>query len=230
VSVGGILRAVYRNVTAGHWAEGGSTITQQLVKNYFLTPKKTLRRKVTEQVLAVLLESRANKDTILEQYLNVLFMGLAGPYQIRGFASASRYYFGKNVSQLNLPDCATLAALINSPGRYNPFEHPDRLFKRRELVLQKMVNLELISQTEMATALEAPLPKKANLETQSPAPYYLQAAQKELTQLNLAHEHGMRIFTALQSEFQEVANRAVRERILDFDRTNKNPNSFCKLH
>ena len=156
VSVVGILRAIYRNVTAGHWAEGGSTITQQLVKNYFLSPQKTLRRKVTEQVLAVLLESRVSKDTILEQYLNVIYMGNAGSYQVRGFASASRVYFGKPISQLGLPECALLAAMINSPGRYNPFEHPDRASKRRELVLQRMSHFDLISPSEMQAAEKAP--------------------------------------------------------------------------
>jgi penicillin-binding protein 1B len=229
VSVGGILRAIYRNVTAGHWAEGGSTITQQLVKNYFLTPKKTIRRKITEQILAVLLEARTSKDTILEQYLNVLFMGLAGPYQIRGFASASRYYFGKNVSKLNLPECATLAALINSPGRYNPFEHPDRMLKRRELVLQKMTNLDLISQTEMAAAKDAPLPTAAGLDTTSPAPYFLQAAQQELSNLNLGVEHGMRVYTALHSEFQDAANRAVHDRVKDYEKTNKKPKQLLQI-
>lgn len=223
VSVVGILRAIYRNLTAGHWAEGGSTITQQLVKNYFLTSKKTLRRKVTEQVLALLLEARTDKDTILEQYLNVIFMGVSGPYQIRGFSSASRYYFGKNISQLELPECALMAAMINSPGRFNPFEHPDHALKRRELVLQKMASLDLISKDEMAKAALAPLPKRPGMESLSPAPYYLQSVQRELDGLDLATEHGLRVITAFNSSFQSAANQAVRERIKNYETNPKNP-------
>ena len=223
VSVGGILRAIYRNLTAGHWAEGGSTITQQLVKNYFLTSKKTLKRKVTEQVLALLLEGRTNKDTILEQYLNVIFMGVTGPYQIRGFSSASRYYFGKNISQLGLPECALMAAMINSPGRYNPWEHPDRARKRRELVLQKMTTLDLISKSEMEQAAQASLPTKPGMEALSPAPYFLQSAQRELDQLDLSHDRGLRVITAFNSGFQNAANQAVTERVKDYESHPKNP-------
>lgn len=226
VSVGGILRAIYRNLTAGHWAEGGSTITQQLVKNYFLTSKKTLKRKVTEQVLALLLEGRTNKDTILEQYLNVIFMGVTGPYQIRGFSSASRYYFGKNISQLNLSECALMAAMINSPGRYNPWEHPDRARKRRELVLQKMTSLDLISKPEMEQAAGAPLPNKPGIEALSPAPYFLQSAQRELDQLELSHDRGLRVITAFNSDFQNAANQAVTERVKDYESSKKNPDGL----
>jgi penicillin-binding protein 1B len=223
VSFVGILRAIYRNLTAGHWAEGGSTITQQLVKNYFLTSKKTLKRKITEQVLAVLLEARTNKDTIFEQYLNVIFMGVSGPYQIRGFSSAARYYFGKNISQLGLPECALMAAMINSPGRYNPFEHPDHALKRRELVLQKMSNLDLISKEQMSQAIQTPLPAHPGMEALSPAPYFLQTAQRELDSLELSHEHGLRVITAFNSEFQNAANLAVRERVKEFESQRKSP-------
>lgn len=226
VSVGGILRAIYRNVMARHWAEGGSTITQQLVKNYFLTSKKTLKRKITEQVLALLLEARTNKDTILEQYLNVIFMGVTGPYQIRGFASASRYYFGKGISQLNLPECALMAAMINSPGRYNPFEHPDRARKRRELVLQKMSTLDLISKADKEQANQSPLPSKTGIETLSPAPYFLQSAQRELDQLDLPNDHGFRVITSFNSHFQSAANEAVAERIKQYESNKKNPSGL----
>lgn len=217
VSVLGILRAIYRNVTTGHWAEGGSTITQQLVKNYFLTPQKTLRRKITEQALAVLLESRVTKDTILEQYLNVIYMGMSGSYQVRGFASAARVYVGKSISQLNLPECALLAAMINSPGRYNPFEHPANAIKRRELVLQRMAHFNLIDPDEQRAAAQAPLPQQQKILTQSPAPYFLQTASRELDQLGLNQEHGLRVITTFNSDFQEAANQAVSERVKFFD-------------
>ncbi|NJL25805.1 MAG: transglycosylase domain-containing protein [Calothrix sp. SM1_5_4] len=138
VSLTGTLRAVVRNLRAGRFAEGGSTITQQLVKNFFLNARKTIRRKLEEQGLAILLESQLNKDQIFEMYLNVIYMGQSGPYQVRGFGSASQYYFERPISQLNLAQCALLAALINSPGRYSPFEHPEQAKARREKVLNKM--------------------------------------------------------------------------------------------
>lgn len=226
VSVVGILRAIYRNVMAGHWAEGGSTITQQLVKNYFLSPKKTIRRKITEQVLAVLLESRTSKDTILEQYLNVIYMGMAGSYQVRGFASASRVYFGKPISDLNLPECALLAAMVNSPGRYNPYEHPDHALKRRELVLQRMAHFDLISPEELRTAAQAPLPSRPPAQVQPPAPYFLQTASRELDLLDLTQEHGLRVLTSLDSDFQDAANQAVSQRLkqLEEHAPKKDPN------
>jgi membrane peptidoglycan carboxypeptidase len=99
VSATGIMRAMLRNLRAGSWAEGGSTITQQLVKNFFLTSKKTLGRKIEEQLLALMLEQQLSKDQILEMYLGVIYMGQSGPFQIRGFGAASLHYFDKPVGR-----------------------------------------------------------------------------------------------------------------------------------
>ena len=120
-----IGRAVLRNVLEGRKAQGGSTITQQLVKNYFLTHEKTYSRKIKELVMAVLMELQFSKDQILEAYINEIYMGQNATFEVRGFAAASEHYFSKKLQDLNLPECALLAAIVNSPGRFNPFIHPD---------------------------------------------------------------------------------------------------------
>lgn len=202
VSATGMLRALLRNLRKGRWAEGGSTITQQLVKNFFLNPKKTIRRKVEEQLLAILLESQLTKDQILEMYLNVIYMGQNGPYQVRGFGSASQYYFGKPVSQLGLPDCALLAALINSPGRYNPIEHPDSARTRRELVLRKMSEAGMIDTSEMAEANHSSLPGVSSVQQQVHAPYFVMSALKEFQSWDLEAEEGAKLYTTLDPDVQ----------------------------
>lgn len=209
VSASGTLRALLRNVRKGRFAEGGSTITQQLVKNFFLSPKKTLRRKIEEQALAVLLESQLSKDQILEMYLNVIYMGQSGPYQVRGLGSASLRYFDKPIAQLNLPECALLAAMINSPGRYSPFEHPDNARSRRELVLKKMVEAGMIADGERAEAAKAPLPAAVALERRVNAPYFVMSALKEFQNWDLQAEEGARIYTTLDPDVQEQISDTV---------------------
>lgn len=204
VSPTGVLRAIVRNLKQGRFAEGGSTITQQLVKNFFLTPKKTIRRKLEEQALAVLLESQIGKDQILEMYLNIIYMGQAGPYQVRGLGSASLRYLDKPIAQLNLQECALLAAMINNPGRYNPFEHPEAAKNRRELVLKKMQEAGMIDETERTTAANSPLPKAPPLNQRVHAPYYVMSALKEFQSWDIEAEEGARIYTALDPEVQNV--------------------------
>ena len=211
VSATGTLRAVARNLRKRRWAEGGSTITQQLVKNFFLTPKKTLRRKVEEQILAILLESQINKDQILEMYLNVIYMGQAGPYQVRGIGSASHHYFDKPVSQLNLSECAMLAALINSPGRYSPFDNKARAQQRRELVLRKMNEAGMIDGTEMASANERDLPQLPAQQKRVYAPYYVMSALREFQSWQIESENGARLYTALDPDAQSAIVEAAAQ-------------------
>lgn len=209
VSATGTLRAMLRNLRARRFAEGGSTITQQLVKNFFLSPKKTIRRKVEEQILAILLESQLTKDQILEMYLNVIYMGQSGPYQVRGFGSASRFYFDKPIGDLNLQECALLAALINNPGRYSPFTHSPQATQRRELVLHKMLEANMITQAEMDKAKSASLPTLPQADRRTHAPYFVMSALKEFTALGLEAEDGARIFTTLDPEVQTLATDAI---------------------
>ncbi|MGE0526964.1 MAG: transglycosylase domain-containing protein [Bdellovibrionales bacterium] len=223
VSATGILRAVIRNLKAGRWAEGGSTITQQLVKNFFLTSKKTLRRKLEEQILAILLESQLNKDQILEMYLNVIYMGQSGPYQVRGFGSASEHYFSKPISSLNLSECALLAALINSPGRYSPFGKAEAARLRRELVLKKMQESGMVSASEMETAATQPLPDSRPRERLAHAPYFVASALKEFESWELDAEEGARLYTSLDPEAQSRTVNAIQKILASVEGRIKKP-------
>jgi len=213
VSPSGIARAIVRNLLAGRFAQGGSTITQQLVKNYFLTHKKTLKRKLTEQILSVLLETKLNKDQILEKYLNVIYMGQDGPYQVIGLGSAANYYFSKSVSDLSLSECSVLAALINNPGKYNPFKHPENAEKRRRLVLSKMADLDWISIEEREIAESSPLPVSSHGPSEPAAPYFLELAYQELLRLELPEERGYKVFTTLSPKDQVALEEGVKEQL-----------------
>lgn len=223
VSIKGIFRALVKNVLTGRRAQGGSTITQQLVKNYFLTSERTLKRKFQEFVMSILLESRFSKDQILETYLNVIYMGQNGAFQIRGYGSAAKYYFNKDISDLNLGECSLLAAIVNSPGLYNPFKKPENATKRRHLVLEKMQGLQFISATEAAQANQLMLPQAPQSLASETAPYYLDAVRKQLNEQGLNPE-GLKIYTALDLEAQETAQEALRSH-LDQLETN---NSYIK--
>lgn len=213
VSLTGTLRAVARNVTSGRYAQGGSTITQQLVKNFFLTPEKTIKRKVTEQMMAFLLEARFSKDEILENYLNVIYLGQNGPFQIRGYGSAARHYFNKSVSDLNLQECALLAALVNSPGRYSPFTKPESAQKRKELVLSKMLELGMIDAEQKQIAQRAALPSRPSRLLSEPAPYYVQSILKKVNELEINAEEGLKIYTHLHPVAQEIAQNHLSSEI-----------------
>lgn len=220
VSYKGIFRALLKNLTHGRTAQGGSTITQQLVKNYFLTNERTLKRKFTEFVMSILLEARFSKDEILETYLNVIYMGQNGSFQVRGYGSAAKYYFNKEVGDLDLSECSLLAAIVNSPGLYNPFKKPINAERRRHLVLEKMQGLGFITAEQANLADHTPLPNApVSLATET-APYYLDAVRKQMGSLKISPE-GMKIFTALDLEAQQVAQESLREHLDNLEKNNK---------
>lgn len=220
VSIKGILRAVIKNVTAGRSAQGGSTITQQLVKNYFLTSEKTLKRKFNEFVMSILLESRFSKDQILETYLNIIYMGQNGVFQVRGYGAASRYYFNETISELNLSQCSLLAAIVNSPGMFNPFKKPVNAERRRNLVLQKMKELGYITESQAKTADQEPLPGAPRTLASETAPYYLDAVRKQMAAMAMSPE-GLKIYTGLDLEAQETAQEALRNHLDDLEKNHK---------
>jgi penicillin-binding protein 1B len=197
-----------RNILEGRFAQGGSTITQQLVKNAFLTHKKTLGRKLNEQLMAVLLETQVDKDQILQAYINEIYMGQSGPLELRGLAAASHYYFNRSLADLQLADCALLAALINSPGRYNPFSHPEAARRRRALVLERMQKLNMISSDEQSEAAAAPLPTVALSHPTEPAPYVVNQLNQEIK--SLPHENGLRVLTSVNLQAQTQAQTSLR--------------------
>lgn len=220
VSIKGIFRALVKNIVAGRKAQGGSTITQQLVKNYFLTPERTLKRKFQEFIMSILLESRFSKDQIFETYLNVIYMGQNGAFQVRGYGSAARYYFNKELADVDLSECALLAAIVNSPGLHNPFKKPENAFKRRNLVLEKMQGLSFITAEQANAASATPLPEAPRSLASETAPYYLDAVRKQLAEHGINSE-GLKIYTALDLDAQDVAQESLRQHLENLEKNNK---------
>jgi penicillin-binding protein 1B len=221
LSYQGLTRSLIKNITKMRYAQGGSTITQQLVKNYFLTPEKTMKRKLKELYLAVKLESEWTKDQILETYLNIIYMGQSGAFQVLGFGAASQYYFNKPVQKLNLPECALMAAIINNPGVFNPWKNPDRSIARRNQVLTKMKELKLITTKEFDDSLSAKLPEKVVLKANETAPYFFEAVRKQIEQLKLT-ENSRSIFTSLDLDSQQTAQLSLQKHITELEKTRKN--------
>ncbi|MEK6774384.1 MAG: PBP1A family penicillin-binding protein [Bdellovibrionota bacterium] len=215
----GLARALFKNITGGK-KQGGSTITQQLVKNYFLSSEQTYRRKINELFLAILLESKFSKDQILEMYVNIIYMGQSGVFQVIGFPASAQYYFQKNISELQLSECATLAAVLNGPGVYDPFRKPEKSLARRNLVLEKMKTLKLISESEYNSALKDPLPIKPAAKAAETAPYFIDAARKQLQELSISIE-GAKIYTSLDLEAQQEAQQALQSHLNNLEKTNK---------
>ena len=219
VSYSGIARAIISNIFRGRVHQGGSTITQQLVKNYFLTSEKTFKRKITEFAMSFLLEAHASKDEILETYLNVIYLGQSGPFQVRGFGAASQYYFNKPLRQLQLHECSMLAAVLNSPGLYDPFRKPENALKRRGLVLDRMKELQMISEEEFAQAKVQALPLERKLSINETAPYYIRAVNRVVEDLGLDLS-GLQIFTGLVLQEQQAAQESVRGSLAELEAKN----------
>src|SRR2546430_1003094 len=158
----GILRAFFKNVRAGGVVEGGSTLTQQLVKNYYLNSEKTGKRKIVEAFMAIILDAKYTKREILEAYLNDIYLGRNRSISILGVGEAARFYFGKPVQDLNAAEAALLAEIIRSPNNYSPFVNPQVALARRNLVLGLMLRNHKIDQIAYDKALHTPLPRKAD--------------------------------------------------------------------
>jgi penicillin-binding protein 1B len=217
----GLTRSLMKNISKMRYAQGGSTITQQLVKNYFLTPEKTLSRKLREFYLAIKLESEWTKDQILETYLNIIYMGQSGAFQVLGFGAASQYYFHKPIQQLNISECALLAAIINNSVTNNPWKNPVKSASRRLLVLTKMKELNLISEAEFNDAQSLPLPKEVKSNATETAPYFFDAVRKQINSLKMS-ENSQNIYTSLDLEAQQNAQSALQKHISELEKSRKN--------
>lgn len=214
-----LARAVVVNLSRGRFAQGGSTITQQMVKNFFLNSEKTVKRKLKEFAMALILESNLSKDQIFEIYLNIIYLGQSGPFQVRGYQAASQYYFQKRLIDLNVQECALLATVLNSPGQFDPFRHPEKASKRLELVLEKMVEHGFISAEDRANALTLPLPKNLRPAIADSAPYFIEVAQRELERAGYALE-GTNVFTTMRPRRQERAQNALNEHLKNLEEKN----------
>ena len=218
--VRGLARAA-RSVFSDR-VQGGSTITQQLVKNFFLTPERTIQRKGTELVMAVLLELHYDKNEILETYLNEIYFGQDRDRAIHGVGLAAQFYFGKEVGQLSVPESALLVGMIRGPAHYDPYRHPQRALERRNFVLRETRDQKGITSDEYASARGSPLnvSKKAGMGT-TPYPAFLQLVHRQLRrdydEADLRSE-GLRIFTTLDPRVQESAETALAKRLAQFDK------------
>ncbi len=219
VSVTGTMRAFFKNIVSGRKAQGGSTITQQLVKNYFLTSERTYKRKIQEIMISVLLESKYTKDQILETYLNIIYMAQSGPYQVLGFPSAADYYFGKSIESLDVHECALLAAVLNGPGVYNPFRNPEKSLVRRNLVLDKMNAQKFITDRQLETAKAQVLPARIPAQASETSPYFLESARQQLESLGYTLEN-KRILLTLDLDAQGQAQKALQGHLNNLEAQN----------
>jgi penicillin-binding protein 1B len=202
----GLARAAWANVRAGRVTEGGSTLTQQLVKNRLLTPERTLTRKLREAWLAILIEWRYSKWQILEAYLNEVYLGQRGPRAIRGFGAASRVYFGKEVHQLTAGESALLAGMVRAPNTYSPAVDPARARARRDVVLARMRDIGALDAAAHERARREPVRAEMRPRTGQPAPYFTDHVRREAEE---RFGEGARIVTTLDLALQRFAENAV---------------------
>jgi penicillin-binding protein 1B len=208
-----ILGAIRNDLTPGRrYVEGGSTLTMQLARGFFLTPERRFKRKIIEIVITFQLEHRFSKKQIFEMYANQINLGQRGSFSIDGFGEASQAYFGKDVRQLDLAECALLAGIVQSPNRLSPFRHADRAIERRGLVLDSMVETGAITKDQAESAKTEPLHLSAQSVDASEAPYFVDLVHDQLTQKlgerDFNHE-GLRIYTSLDPGLQRAAADAV---------------------
>lgn len=205
-----VLRAFFRNFQAGRVVEGGSTITQQLAKNLYLTPERTLERKIHELLLAFKLEARYSKEQILRMYLNTIYFG-HGAY---GVEVAAQTYFGKHARDLTLAEAALLAGVARSPGRYSPYLDPSTALQRRAIVLERMAELGYISRAQAEAAEKEPL-RLAGLKARAGrAPYFVDYVVRQLEPrygADMLHKGGLNIYTTLDLSIQTAAEEAFRQ-------------------
>jgi len=224
ISITGIVRALYTNLRHGEIREGGSTITQQLAKNYFLTPERTFARKIKEILISLILEVRFSKDEILEIYLNEIYFGQRGSESINGIGEASFFYFGKPVDELSIPESATIAGLIKGPNRYSPYIHPDICLARRNKVLRAMHEKGWLTEETLRMLLEEPLKTAGFTAHPRRAPYFMDYLVNQLRELYSGEDLsrlGLSIYTTLDTQIQQAAETALEEGLVHLE--NKNP-------
>ncbi len=219
----GIFRALLANLRAGRAVQGGSTLTQQLVKNLFLSNERTLKRKINEILMAILIDARYGKDEILEAYSNAIYLGQDGSRAIHGFGLASQFYFGLPLEELDLHQVALLVGMVKGPSIYEPRKHPERAKERRALVLDVMVEQNLISSEDAMIAKEMALdvtPKAASGITAYPA--FLELVQRQLRQYYKPEDlgsEGLRVFTTLDPRIQAAAENTMANSLTPLERS-----------
>ncbi|MEC8925685.1 MAG: penicillin-binding protein 1B [Pseudomonadota bacterium] len=212
-----VLRALAANIRAGRTVQGGSTLTQQLVKNLYLTREQTLWRKFHEAMMSLVIDYRFDKNTILETYFNEVYFGQDGRHAIHGVGLASQYYFGRQVQELTADQVAMLIAMVKGPSYYDPRRYPERVRQRRDLVLRLMYENDLLSKTDFIAAIETDIKVRASRRlVEDSFPHYLERVKDELSRIKLPpnwQENGLKIFTALDIEAQHRAERVMADGI-----------------
>ncbi|MCU8547511.1 penicillin-binding protein 1B [Vibrio vulnificus] len=211
-----IARAMFVNLKAGRTVQGGSTLTQQLAKNLFLTQDRTLWRKVREAYIALILDYRYSKDRILEAYLNEVYLGQSGNQAIHGFGLASRYYFGQPIQELRIDQLAMLVGMVKGPSYYNPVRFPERTKERRDLVLRLMMQQNMLTASEYDQATSRPLDIQDVPRIASRQPAYFQQLSMELREKvgeAFQGEMGLRVFTSLDPISQDKLEKAISKKV-----------------
>ncbi|HSA94347.1 MAG TPA: PBP1A family penicillin-binding protein [Terriglobales bacterium] len=215
-----LAQAVFIDLWEGHRQQGGSTLTMQLSRRFFLTPEKTVKRKLTEILITFLLEHRFSKEQIFELYANEVYMGQRGSFAINGFGEAARSYFNKDLRSLKLPEAALLAGLIQRPSYLSPYKYPERAQARRNLVLDGMVETGAITRDEAERAKAAPLKLAPPNVEASDAPYFVDLVKDQLlerySEADL-NERAYRIYTTLDPDLQRYAADAVAQGLKEVD-------------
>lgn len=217
IDVKGIVRALIANIRSGQTAQGASTITMQVARNFFLSSERTYSRKLNELFLALSLEKNYSKEEILEFYLNKIFLG----HRSYGFAAASKVYYDKPVDELNLQQLAMLAGLPKAPSQSNPVTNPTRAMKRRNYVLGRMRQLDFITEAEFDAARNAPLSaKKYAPKIEFDAPYMAEMVRKHLFEIygDEIYGSGYKIYTTIDSELQKSSDNSLRRGLIRYDR------------
>ncbi|PYV98448.1 MAG: penicillin-binding protein [Acidobacteria bacterium] len=217
INVWRIAGAAYRDIQSGGKVQGGSTLTMQLARNLFLSPDRSFHRKIEEALLAIQIERRFTKPQIFILYANQIYLG----HGVYGFQSASEFYFSKRASELNLDEAALLAGMPKSPAYYSPIVHPDHAIKRRNLVINSMLEDGKITTQQAAEARNQPLGLNVAHDPNSPAPYFVEEIRRYLEAkygTDQVHEGGLRVTTSLDTKLQRAANRAVLDGLAAYER------------
>lgn len=212
----GLMRAAYQLLLTGERRQGGSTITMQVARNFFLSSEKTFTRKFSEIFLSLRIENELTKEEILELYLNKIYMG----NRAYGVGAAAMVYYGKTVDQLTLPQIAMIAGLPKAPSRYNPLADPERSLQRRDYVLGRMAKLGFITEQEEMAARAIPITASLHTaQTEADAPYIAEMVRAEMFDRygNDAYTTGFNVYTTIDSKLQSVANRALRNNLQAYD-------------
>ena len=223
----GILRALYSNIIAGRTVQGGSTLTQQLVKNMFLTRERTLTRKIKEAIMAIIIEVRYSKDQLLEAYINEVYLGQHYANGIYGFGLAAKFYFGKTLAELNSGQIALLVAQVKGPSYYDPWRNPIRAKERRDLVLRLMFEQNILSVEEFKEVVNSSLSIRENRKFKTEQyPAYLQLVKQELNQILPSYQQkvGVRVFTGFSHLSQQLLEQTVISQLALLEQKHKQKN------